>query len=449
MHVERVIGWLETAPVDQKAAASDALARAFLHSEMSESDREIAEATITVMLDDPNLSVRAGLSKALASSPYTPRHIVLALANDEPAISLPVLAASPLLLCGEMIAIVTSGTSDQQIAIAGRSNVSIEITNALASNASYEACLTMLLNPGASITKTGFLNLAERYGDIPDMRKCLLVRPDVPVNARILLIEKYAISLLGTHDDEDEKQREKRRLELQAACDKAIITFAAQVGEQELHDIVKCLIDTSRLTTEFLLRAICMGNISLFSHTLSVLGEVPLARVERVLADNRRKAFIAIYQRAEMPASAMNVFSEAVSCWRELLSLDIEIDPVRLPYLVTKQVLAQYHGEATKEVDELLLLLRNICSEAARDNARETMQRVSAQINEQERLQLDADKLAEEKAQKLSDEEFMEFAVNLADELAEDAVRQENANRDAQKSLDPANNDARDFVKAA
>lgn len=446
MQVERVVGWLETAPENKKAAASDALARAFLQSEMSLEDREIAEATITVLLDDPNPSVRAGLAGALCSSHKTPRHIILALADDEPWISIPVLAQSPLLLSGELIEIAAKGTEEQQQAIAGRMHLSFELTAALGEVGCFEANLTMLLNPSASISKSTFLKMAERFGDIDDMRKCLLARDDVPMSVRILLIEKYALSLLELEGDMDERELSKKSIELQEACDKATITFAAQVDDVKLYEIVQTLLETSRLNTAFLLRAICMGNISLFSYTLSILGEVPLARVERVLSDDRKKAFAAIYEKADLPIAAMGVFQEAVASWRSLLSQGHEIDPVRLPYLVTRHVLDTYSGEVTKEVDELLLLLRKICTQAARENARETVQRVSAHLEAQEQLMLEEQRILEEQ---ISEEDVLDFAVHLADELAEDAIQQDKEIENQFDQIEPANVGLLEVDKAA
>ena len=103
MIIERLVSWLESAPDDQKAAATNALARAYLQSEMTYSEREAAEATMTVLLDDPCIEVRLALANALACDPNSPRHIILALADDEIEVSVPVLIKSPVLLDGELL----------------------------------------------------------------------------------------------------------------------------------------------------------------------------------------------------------------------------------------------------------------------------------------------------------------------------------------------------------
>lgn len=447
MCVEKMVGWLQTAPVDEKAAATDALARAFLTSEMSLEQREISEATITILLDDPNVSVRSALSNGLAESIATPRHVVLALAHDEASVSIPMLAKSPLLLAGELIYLVETGEESQHIAIASRKHLDVNVCAKIAQICDFESCLTLILNPNASISKNSFLELAERFGDVDDMRKCLLARDDVPMSARILLIEKYAMSLLALDEEEEGNAlaQEKRSKELKEACDKATITFAAQISDAELHEAIIYLIETSRLNTAFLLRAICMGNISMFAQTLSILGKMPLARVERILSDDRRKAFAALYKRAKMPISALPVFAEAVNAWRILLNQAEEIDAIRLPYIVTRQVLDNYHDEKTPEVDELLILLRKICADAARDNARETMQRLTEQQAQEEFLALVAAEEAALETQKalefeLDGEELIAFAENLADELADAAVQQEISNKNEHDNLNPANN---------
>ena len=98
MFVERFIGWIDTAGDKEKAAATNALGRAFLISPMSEDERDAAEAAMTVLLDDPDVNIRLALADAFGHSDQAPRHIVLALADDVPSVSVPLLGKSPVLL---------------------------------------------------------------------------------------------------------------------------------------------------------------------------------------------------------------------------------------------------------------------------------------------------------------------------------------------------------------
>ena len=98
MIIERFLTWFDTAPQAEKAAATSALARAYLLSPMEEEEAGLAEAAMTVVLDDDCAEVRMALADALADSEQAPRHIIMALAADSVAISSLVLSRSPLLL---------------------------------------------------------------------------------------------------------------------------------------------------------------------------------------------------------------------------------------------------------------------------------------------------------------------------------------------------------------
>lgn len=442
MFVERFIGWIDTAGDEEKAAATNALGRAFLISPMSEDERDAAEAAMTVLLDDPDVNIRIALANAFGHSDQAPRHIVLALADDEPSVCVPLLGKSPVLLECELNNFIKKGSNEQQFAIACRDYLALSTCTLIAQLSPQEVCLAMLLNIGAHISADAFHQIAQRHGDNDDIRSCLLARQDVPMIARILLIEKYALSLLPKIKEEAEHEKNKRLEQMQEACDKATITFAAQVNEHELLEIVDALISSARLNTGFLLRAICMGNIALFANALSSLANVPLERVERVLADDRRKTFAAIYQRSDLPAAAFSVFHFAISSWRTALLKKSDTDSASLCYFVTRDTLANYQAtenETGPIVDQLLLLLRRICTHAARESARNKVELINKSIAHKT-LMLEAEK---EKAPSLSETEIADFALNLAEELADQVLEQDLLLAETENSIEPSNNNVK------
>ena len=83
MIVRQFLRWVETAPAGERADATSALARAYLHSPLDPADRVAAEAAMTVLLDDPAPVVRRALAYALASSARAPYLVIHALAHDQ------------------------------------------------------------------------------------------------------------------------------------------------------------------------------------------------------------------------------------------------------------------------------------------------------------------------------------------------------------------------------
>lgn len=448
MLVERFLGWVETAPADRRANAVRALARAYLQSQFEGADQDAAEAALTCILDDCDPGVRQAMAEALAPDPASPRHVILALAGDTPEVSLPVLRLSPVLLDAELVEAVASGNAGQQEAIACREPLSATLAQAIAEQGSREACLALMLNPSAKPLPQAFLAIATRFGDDAELRTCMLARHDTGMQARLLLIEKYALSLVGREEAQNGFSRERQEAELRDICEKATITYAAQVTDEEIREIVVALVAAGKLTAAYLLRSICMGNISLFAHALSHLSGQRIERVEEILKEGRRNAFSAVYLKAGLPKSAFDVFELTIDCWRRLLTSDANPDPASLPYRVTSQVLCAYEGARNGETDRLLVLLRKICTEAARESARARIEQI-ALAREEAALLLESHEADDEGA--LSEEEMYEFAARFANELADMALEAEEALDSASENLIAANmpfDEDPEFVRA-
>jgi len=120
MIVRQFLQWVRNAPPGERAEATSALARAYLHSDLSVDDLAAAEGAMIMLLDDPSPLVRRAMAEIFASSQKAPRVVVQALAVDQPEVSVPVLSRSPLLLEDDLVDLVATGHPQAQAAIAGR-----------------------------------------------------------------------------------------------------------------------------------------------------------------------------------------------------------------------------------------------------------------------------------------------------------------------------------------
>lgn len=109
MIVRHFLKWSRTAPAHERAAASSALARAYLYSDLRADEHAAAEGALVALLDDPSTLVRAALARALASSEHAPPVVILALAADHPDIARCVLQQSPVLSDADLVDAVATG----------------------------------------------------------------------------------------------------------------------------------------------------------------------------------------------------------------------------------------------------------------------------------------------------------------------------------------------------
>jgi len=433
MIVEEFVAWIGKADDAERADGASALARLWLDAALPPDQQEAAEAALTALLDDPSSEVRAALAAELGDAANAPKHIVLALAVDEPAISLPVLARSPVLLDAELADLAAGGSREHQVAIACRAAVPLKVSAAIAEHGCRDACLALMSNDGARMTSVSLHTMATRHGGDTELRRMLLKRGDLRPATRLLLIER-----LGDHLRAQAEALEMPAARVEALIaanrDKAIVSWASRADESELPGIVAAMVDARRLTAAFLLRSVCMGNLALFSASLAHLSQVAPKRVEAVLSENRQAAFRAIYLKSDLPEAAFEVFACAVALWRRGLAQPAAAQGTDLVYRVTRELLAAFGSRKGEAFDPLLVLLRRLAAEAAREHARGRVTRIAVEAQERERLMLEASAEAERAAAeaeqaRLIAEQFpvvdlpvtvlSAFAMHLADEIVE------------------------------
>lgn len=428
MIVERFLAWVETAPESMKIKATSALARAFMFSDLDEDSLEKAEAAMTLLLDDPNNDVRLTLASEICAHKDAPRHVIAALAQDMPDISMLVLAHSPVFVDAELVEVIISGTMQQQVAIACRPEISTVVAAAIAETGEAEASYGMLRNPSAELSPDTLHHISERHGDRLEIRRALLERTDLAAQSHLVLIDQLGETMREKLGEKSWMPEPRIDAIVRENCDKAVINYALNVYEQDLPDIISYLISRHRLNAAFLLRAICLGNISMFSKSLSILADVPCARVNSVLSENRRSAFFALYKKAGLPIGAFDVFACAIGAWRTALQAEDGGNPEKLPRFVSRTVLDTYKPAGDPQVDELLVLLRKIAAETARDTARAQATQIAIEQRQREQALLTAPEVEEVRLPTpeelfpvvdLPEDIITEFAIHFAEEIVD------------------------------
>jgi uncharacterized protein (DUF2336 family) len=361
---------LRTAPPGERAEATSALARAYLYSDLSESDRAAAEGAMIMLLDDPSPLVRRALSEVFAGSEYAPPTVVHSLAGDQPDVASPLLARSPLFLDTDLVDAVGSGDPIRQAAIAERADLPCAVSAAIAEVGSAEACLILLENPDAEMVPFSLDRIVARHGHLAAIREVLLARDDLPVATRQALVAKLSQTLADFVASRDWLAEHRAQRVAKEACEKATVALAADSPEHEVRPLIRHLRQSGQLTAGLVLRALLSGNITMFEEALAELTELPLARVAGIVHDRRGAGFRALYDKAGMPASTFQVFREALDAMREDGFQSEVGGPSRLKRRIIERVLTRCESAALGDVEPLLTLLRRYAAEAAREEAR-------------------------------------------------------------------------------
>lgn len=382
MIVEQFLQWMADAPEDRRAAATSALARAYLYSPLSEAEREAAEAALTLLLDDPSVKVRRALAEALGRSAGAPREVILALVSDLPQIAAIVVEQSPVLLDVELVDIVMGHADPLPVAVAARRGLPASVARALAEHGSAAACMRLVSNDDADLCQDALALIVERHGRDAALRDAVLARDGLPIEIRQMLLKQVG-DLLSDHPLVRRGLNEARaRAVVTEARERATVSLATSASPDETATLVEHLLQTGQLTSALLLRAVCTGNAVLFETALVRLTGLSRRRVAAVLSSGGTLALRALLGRAGLPARTHALFCVAVSVWRDLLAATPQAPAVagspRVSRLLIGEVLARYAEQDGVEADDLVAMLRRFSAEIARDAARDFRDRMLA-----------------------------------------------------------------------
>ena len=382
MIVRRFVAWSQMVPPGQRAEGVSALALGYLYSHMTPEVRSEAEAALTAVLDDPSPLVRRALAEAFASAVEAPHHCIMALACDQSEIASLVLERSPVLTDPDLVECVAAGSDVAQSAIARRAKLSATVSSALAEKASVGALRALAENLDADVPEFSLRRMLERFGADACLREAMLGRAGLPACVRVDLVCAGASALTSFVRDCGWLNGDRAERLRRDAAERAIMDIAhdttVENGVEGALEIARHLRAAGRLTPALMLRALLSGDRHLFEAALAELSGQPLARAAGFVRLHQGGGFVALYDRARMPAQLLPVFQAA------LLAQDEAGEPAsdaeaRLSRSLIGQVLQDCEALEDPDLAGVMALLRRFDAEAAQQEAREITRRICAE----------------------------------------------------------------------
>lgn len=319
MIVAAFLRWVETARTQERVKAANALARAYLKSQMSPEERQAAQVAMTYLLDDPSPQVRLALAEVLAAEPRAPRGLMVSLSEDQPEIASTVILLSPVLTDADLVDIAGRGTVETRALVAARGTVSVGVAAALAEIGDACELEVLLENPGARLTPFTLRRIAERHGRNERIRALLLDRDDLSAGLRQLLVQFVAEALSGS--SLVLAAIGSRRIERisREASDSATVAILSDVHGEELRHLTEQLRDGGRLTAAFLMHALCAGRTDFFAAAIESISGIEERRVRAILATGRMHAVRALLETSGLSREISSLFVDAIMEWRHLI----------------------------------------------------------------------------------------------------------------------------------
>lgn len=367
MQIERFHQWVAAAPTQARADAAVALVAAYSHVGRDRERANQLERMMAVLLDDPSMTVRRALAEAAARSVDVPRWVIVALAQDDAPVAIPVLVASPLLSEADLVEAVAAGDGEAQVAVATRAGLPAGAAAAIVVGGHRDAVLALCDNETAVLPAATLRRVLQRFGDDGEMREALLPHAyrDPAFQHELLVAGAGALTRFAIDCGwmsvarADAVQRD--------AQDKGAVTIAAgtrhALGPDGPRALVAHLRSHNRLTPALLLRAILSGDLDLCEAAFSQLAGMAPARVAGQLRTPNGLGFASLYAKAGMPDALLPVFRAALQaaapCGRPALSRP-----------AIARVIDACLRTGAPGLERVMALLRKFEGEALRDDVR-------------------------------------------------------------------------------
>ncbi|MFW0778275.1 MAG: DUF2336 domain-containing protein [Rickettsiales bacterium] len=309
---------------DVRGMLAGKLANDYRSGSFTEAESSIADDIFRLLLKDVEKQVRKTMAEHLSHCDSVPHDIIAKLAEDEADVASHVLEHSHVLTDDDLIAIIGSTKEVMKLcAIARRENVSEGVSDKLIETKKVSVLGELFKNKTASLSEKGLLSAWGEISENHTLIETLVHRGGLPLT----VAEKLYDAVTGEMQHELSR---KYKLSIPQAQKVAadtrewemlgIIPADGQIdpnNDEDVEDLVDQLFMGGRLTHSLLIRALCVGSLSVFEAGIARLAGVPRVNARILLMDSGVLGFQAIYKSASMPEG----FADAVHI---LLNLSME-----------------------------------------------------------------------------------------------------------------------------
>ena len=327
---------------DTRAETAAKIADGFKAGDLSDAERQLAEEIFRVMVKDAEVRVREALAQNLKESPDIPHDVAVILAQDVELVALPVLQFSDVLTDDDLIAIISSQSPEKQVAIAKRSTVSENVSDALVETGNEDAVISLVSNEGAEISERSLIKVVDNLGDSEGVQGAMVNRAKLPVTVSERLVtvvsEKFAADLIGRNDLPDNAITDL----ILHTRERAVISLSTDSEAGDVDQLVKQLHDNGRLTPSIILRGLCMGDMTFFETAMAELADVSLMNARTLIYDSGMLGLRTLCRQANIPVAQLVAVRAAIDVSREMEYDGREHDRERYARRMIERIMTQY-----------------------------------------------------------------------------------------------------------
>ena len=351
---------------ETRADMAAKLARELAHRGLTPEERRIAEEILRAMAHDAALRVRQALAEHLKESNSLPADVARLLASDVDAVAVPVLQYSRVLTDEDLIRLVAGASSEKLTAIARRGSLSEPLCDAVVRADDVNAIAALVRNDGAAIAEPALHTVLARHGGKPEIGESLARRTKLPVSILEGLVsaasDRLREVLIARHDLPERLASELVFLARERAT---IGLVLPQSPASEALELIAHLKRAGRLTPSIVLRALCLGDLTMVEAAFATLARIPVHNTRLMIHDAGPLGFKSLYDHSGMPKALFRAFRIALDVARDTPLDGGEHDRRRRQRRMIERILTQFEDIGADNLDFLLSKLQEIAQTEA------------------------------------------------------------------------------------
>jgi len=341
--------------IEARAEAAGHVGALFSNVDLSGGERQVAVTILEQLIGDVEHEVRNALAEQVRSCAFLPRELALRIAEDVDDISVPFILATSALADADLLAIIQSGRSATQVAVAGRGNISGPVAVALAVTGNRSAVETLLKNEGALISEDAFHQIMHDFGRDDGVTGLMVERQALPLGVIERLIQMVSEALRD------------RLIKRHALPDDLALELVGLAGERTLMDdtraaseafdagvLARRLHEGGKLTPTLLMRTLFMGDMAFFEAGMAALAGVSIDDARVLLVDSRLIRFRALYDDAQLPAEFFRAFRAALGIYVETVAASRPVGGIAYTKAILDRVMRDYDEACPADLEHLL-----------------------------------------------------------------------------------------------
>lgn len=250
-------------------------------------ERELMREILRRLTRDVEMAIRIALAQRLADDASAPHDLILLLVDDSIEVARPLILNSPLLTESDVLKMIAEAGIGHQEAIAGRPNIGVPVTDALARSEHESVLVALVRNATAKISSGTYEALVHKSRALTGLQEPLIKRPDLPPALATNMCE-WVSDALKTYIRTN-YEIEPRNID--TALTEATVTLKSEPPAPKdppadsAQKLIEKLAASGQLKAGFLMRVLSQGQSDLFDLAFARLLEMELPRFRKMFYD--------------------------------------------------------------------------------------------------------------------------------------------------------------------